>query len=164
MARKLGLGLGVIGSAALLLAGCQTGTDSRLTGNTNLNSPRNPAIAKQSTPPQPNFPVGNIPSNSGFGTATGGALPQSPGMPNGFQTSNSGFATQNNQAPIGATNNPPQGPQGSGTPTAGNRSHVTITQPSMPLTPPTTQFAEPGISPITPPAPPPGLPIPPLPN
>ena len=155
MARKLSLGWGVIGSAALLFAGCETGSNSRVPSTSNVNNPRSPVVARQNMP-QPNFPTNSIPS-SGFGTA---GSPQSPSMTSGFQTSSSGFSTQNNQASIGATNNVPPGPQGLGTPTTGNRSNVTVTQPSLPLTPPATQFAEPGISPIAPPTPP-GLPLPP---
>ncbi|GEM_PF-6259981 len=162
MARKLGLGWGMMCGAAVLLAGCQTGAGSRLANNSNNN--KGPALAKQSTPPQPQFPLANTPSSPGFGTATGSGFPPPPNMPSNFQTSNGGFATQNHVAPTGATNNPPpQGPQGFGTPTAGNRSNVTISQPLTP--PPQVQLAQPGIQPVLPELPqlPPIPPIPPTP-
>jgi hypothetical protein len=158
MARKLSLGWGVIGSAALLFAGCETGSNSRVPSTSNVNNPRSPVVARQNMP-QPNFPTNSMPS-SGFGTASGGGSPQSPSMTSGFQTPSSGFPTQNNQASIGATNNVPPGPQGFGTPATGNRSNVTVTQPSLPPTQPPAQFADPGISPISPPTPP-ALPLPP---
>ena len=158
MARKLALGWGVIGSAALLFAGCETGSNSRVPSTSNVNNPRSPVVAKQNLP-QPNFPTNSIPGG-GFGTATNSGLPQSPNTANGLQTSGSGFAMQDKQASIGTTNNVPQGPQGFGTPATGNRGNVTVTQPSLPPTQPTAQFADPGISPISPPTPP-AVPLPP---
>lgn len=143
MARKLGLGLGVI-CTCVVLAGCQSGAGSRLTGNAQNRAPAG-AFAKQGTPPAPNFPTNT--QNPGFSTSTNGAFPT---VPNNNPNSG-GFAPQN-LASINANNNPPgqspQGPQGFGTPTTANRNNVQFTTPGTQNFPPPP--AQPGISQIPP--------------
>ena len=144
MARKLGLGMGVI-CTCVALAGCQSGAGSRVAG-TNQNRAPSGAFAKQGTTmPPPNFPNAN--QNGGFSTSTNGAFPTAPNN----NPNNPGFVPQN-LTPINATNNPPgaspQGPQGIGTPTTSNRNNVQITTPGTPNLPPPP--AQPGISQIPP--------------
>ena len=152
MARKLGLGWGMI-CATALLAGCQTGTGARVATN---NTIRNPALAKQSSIPNPSFPTAPATPNNGFGTATSNAFPQAPNMPSNFQTSNGGLATQNSVNPAGSTTTgsaaPPFGPRNSGTPTGAVRSTETYTQPMAPQLPPLPPqpptLSPPGITPL----------------
>ena len=166
MARKLGLGWGVILGAAILLAGCQTGFGSRLAQN---HAKHNPAVAKQgANMPQPQFPIASTPNSNGFGTA-GSSFPVSPNV--SPISNQSAFPTQPNITPV--TNPPPPpGPQGLGVPATSNR-NVTFTQPMTPMVPASASgFADPGFAPILlPQAPtaPTGIqpippPAPPLPN
>jgi hypothetical protein len=161
MARKLGLGCGVI-CTCVLLAGCQSGAASRTAG-ANQNRAPSGAFAKQGSTPPPNFPnnpqsglpngsgfpsnglpTSNV-SNNAFSPSAGNPFPMNPGTP-----VNPAFNPQG-VTPIGATNNPPglppQGPQGFGQPV--NRNVQITTPPGTPSFP--APPSQPGISQIPPP-------------
>ena len=150
MARKLGLYL--LGCATAFFIGCQSTGSSRLASNKSGQ----PAMARQATPPQPNFPKNGPTNNSGFTTA-GAGYPNSPNMaPMG---NSAAFPTSPNITPIGnQTNNPPLGPQDPGT--TSNRSNVTSTLPMVPpsqpaiVPPPNFQQMPPTSLPTLPVAPP----------
>jgi hypothetical protein len=162
MARKLGFDAGMAFLACALLAGCETGNNSRLANNT---TPGGGSLAKQGSlpPPTPATPsnTGGFRTTSGngsggFSTATAnnaftGSLPSSPNTPANFSPA------ANNPAPpnltplnTNTTSNNLSGPQTVGAGSTNNRVVTTQPAPELPsiVPPPPTTFTTPGISSI----------------
>ena len=158
MARKLGIGGSVALFACVVLAGCQTGTGSRVASN----NTKSPAVAKQGVSLPAPYPPTKT-AGAGFpGTTNHGLGSLNNPAPNNFPTSGSFPPSSNGLAPAGgapagpAANSFPPPPTSSfGPATTTNRTNnVTITQPDAPvpmIPPPPSNFADPGISPLPPP-------------
>ena len=167
MARKLGFGAGMTFVACTLLAGCETGSNSRLANNT---TPSGGSVAKQGSPLPPPSPASpsstggfrttSSTGSGGFSTATSNnaftnSLPNSPNMPANFSSGANPASPNMTPLNTNAASNNLSGTQNTGVGSTNNRS-VTATQPAPELPPivppPPTSFTNPGISSISAPA------------